>query len=515
MDQNKNGPVLMWFRKDLRVQDNTALFRASAQAEANSSNVVAFYVICGQQFTKHSYSPARLDLILRALKELKRRLWEDFNIPLMIIHSETLKKVPDVVESLVKELGATHVFFNQEYEIDERDRDKKFQEITQVTVFSVDDECLIPPGCALTRKGNVYLVFTPFLNFWNRELDNFLKLSPNPMKNKKKVEVRETIIPQSLSEIQGYMLPIPQDSLLCFCREQWPATEEEAKNKLKLFVANTAQNYNETRNFPAKHGTSRLSAYMASGILSTRQCVYEMKYGESGDKSKTQGGAQWIQELAWRDFYRHILFANPKICKNRPLKEETERVKWEEPTKTLELWKQGKTGFPVVDAAMRQLKTTGWMHNRLRMIAAVFLTKHLLLDWRHGELYFMQNLIDGDFASNNGGWQWCASTGSTSSQPYFRIFNPIRQSSKFDPDGNFIRQYVPELRGIKDKKAIHEPFFHMGPLEFQALSYPEPIIEQKFARERAINAFKILYKSNAVTRTASDDDEDTKKRTKY
>ncbi|ERI52767.1 hypothetical protein N878_17765, partial [Pseudomonas sp. EGD-AK9] len=204
--------------------------------------------------------------------------------------------------------------------------------------------------------------------------------------------------------------------------------------------------------------------------------------------SGNPGAVTWINELLWREFYKHILVGYPRVSMHRAFRQETEALPWRDAPDELAAWQQGRTGLPIVDAAMRQLRATGWMHNRLRMIVAMFLTKNLLIDWREGERFFMRQLIDGDLAANNGGWQWSASTG-TDAAPYFRIFNPISQSQKFDPDGHFIRHWVPELAGL-NKRDIHDPAALGGLLA--PAGYPRPIVDLARSRERALAAFKHL-----------------------
>ncbi|RKP17893.1 DNA photolyase, FAD-binding/Cryptochrome, partial [Rozella allomycis CSF55] len=222
-----------------------------------------------------------------------------------------------------------------------------------------------------------------------------------------------------------------------------------------------------------------------------RECLNEALIANKGLlDSGNEGAVTWISELCWREFYRHVLFHYPRVCMYQPFKLETKNIKWRDDPEGFEKWCKGETGYPIVDAGMRQLNKTGWMHNRSRMIAAMFLTKDLLIDWRKGEKYFMENLIDGDFASNNGGWQWSASTG-TDSQPYFRVFNPLLQSQKNDPDGVFIKKWVPELKGL-NKKQIHCPKDCLGASEFKKLNYPLPLVDHDMARKRAIDAFKNL-----------------------
>ena len=200
------------------------------------------------------------------------------------------------------------------------------------------------------------------------------------------------------------------------------------------------------------------------------------------------GLTSWVNELIWREFYQHVAVGFPQVCRHQPFQEHTKQLRWRDDDKGFQAWCEGRTGYPIVDAAMRQLVTTGWMHNRLRMVTAMFLSKHLLIDWRRGEAFFMRHLIDGEFCANNGGWQWAASTG-TDAAPYFRIFNPTTQSTRFDPEGEFIAHWLPELKSLP-KKARHAPPQDM----LNPTDYPAPIVDHKAARQRALDAFKALSK---------------------
>jgi deoxyribodipyrimidine photo-lyase len=258
--------------------------------------------------------------------------------------------------------------------------------------------------------------------------------------------------------------------------ERWPAGEEYAHSQLEQFIQERSYEYDKRRDFPGEQGTSVLSPYLAIGAISTRQCLQSAVNENRGSLDEGQPGiVSWINELIWREFYRHILASDESLCRFKPFKPETDNLPWRHDQQQFELWKVGKTGYPIVDAAMRQLNETGWMHNRLRMVVSMFLTKHLFIDWRWGEWYFMSKLVDGDFASNNGGWQWSASTG-VDAVPYFRIFNPTRQSIRFDPDGNFIRRFVPELRSLSSKH-IHQPSNEQA----LALGYALPMVDHKEA----------------------------------
>jgi deoxyribodipyrimidine photo-lyase len=275
--------------------------------------------------------------------------------------------------------------------------------------------------------------------------------------------------------------------------ENWPSGEDHAHARMEDFVKHKSQHYHQHRDFPDKDAGSQLSPYLAIGCLSTRQCL-QAALNENGGiiDDGPSGLSTWINELIWREFYSHLLADNEALCRFKPFRAETDYLPWRHDEKDFEAWKLGQTGFPIVDAAMRQLNQTGWMHNRLRMIVAMFLTKHLFIDWRWGEAYFMSKLIDGDFASNNGGWQWSASTG-VDAVPYFRIFNPTRQSQRFDPQGDFIRRYVPELSHL-NAKDIHQPNAD------QALSsgYVLPLVDHKQATGQTKLYFSQLNEGSAL-----------------
>jgi deoxyribodipyrimidine photo-lyase len=285
------------------------------------------------------------------------------------------------------------------------------------------------------------------------------------------------------SNVTGF--ETPGDSL----RALWPAGEREACRRLDSFADAQIDYYKNERDFPAKPGTSQLSAYLAAGVISPRQCLHAALHSNQGEfESGKVGAVTWINELLWREFYKHILVGYPRVSRHRAFRPETEALAWRDAPEELAAWQEARTGLPIIDAAMRQLLETGWMHNRLRMVVAMFLTKNLLIDWREGERFFMRHLIDGDLAANNGGWQWSASTG-TDSAPYFRIFNPLSQSEKFDGEGVFIKHWLPELAGL-NKKEVHNPA-NLGGL-FGVADYPSPIVNLSTSRQRALAAFKNL-----------------------
>jgi len=276
--------------------------------------------------------------------------------------------------------------------------------------------------------------------------------------------------------------------------DRFPAGEMEARRRLEFFIENGIGGYDESRNRMDLEGTSALSPYLRFGMISARQAVWAARQAElaAGSAEARHGAEAWLTELIWREFYITILYHFPEV-QRRAFRSKMRNISWRNDTQEFRAWAEGRTGYPVVDAAMRQLRQTGWMHNRARMISASFLTKDLLIDWRRGEKHFMRHLIDGDPAANNGGWQWTAGTG-TDAAPYFRIFNPALQSLKFDPQGAYIRRFVPELRRVPDS-FIHSPWEMSLDLQHQTgcligKDYPVPIVDHSMARERALLAYR-------------------------
>ncbi|MBY0309284.1 MAG: hypothetical protein K2Q09_11125, partial [Phycisphaerales bacterium] len=270
----------------------------------------------------------------------------------------------------------------------------------------------------------------------------------------------------------------------------WPAGESAAERRLDAFCSSRLTGYRAERDAPALDATSVLSPYLAVGAISPRRCIAAAAGRNGGGlDSGDPGAAAWISEVIWREFYRHIVVHFPRVSMGRAFKPATDRLQWSRDERLLAAWAGGRTGFPIVDAGMRQLAATGWMHNRVRMIVAMFLSKDLFLDWRLGERHFMLNLVDGDLAQNNGGWQWSASTG-TDAAPYFRVYNPVSQSRAHDPKGVYIRRWVPELRDLPDEH-LHDPSL-LPALLRTPLDYPMPVIDRSTTRARVTAAFKAL-----------------------
>lgn len=470
--------MLVWFRRDLRVNDNIALDEA---ARASSSGVIAVYCISPKQWKEHDEADCKVGFWMENLRALQRQL-EQLNIPLRLLTMDGFAEAPEAMLKLARQFDCQCLYFNREYEVNEARRDADVTERLEgegIEVRSFDDRVLLPPDAVLSQQGKPYSVFTPFKKQWISQAEAIeFKERPTPSKQPK-IDVQSSEIPASIS---GFDLSLLRSDL-------WPAGEDAAQERLSKFAENRIRDYNDHRDLPAVNGTSLLSPYLAAGVLSVRQCLHRAMEANRGSlERKGWGASTWISELIWREFYTQVMVHFPRVSMHQPFQKDTNRLEWRDDEEQLQAWQSGKTGYPIVDAAMRQLNQTGWMHNRLRMVAAMFLSKHLLIDWRKGERYFMQRLIDGDLAANNGGWQWSASTG-TDAVPYFRIFNPYSQSQRFDEEGAFIKRLCPELDSVP-ASALHDPKKLDG--YRSDAEYPEPIVGHKEGRERALAAFKSL-----------------------
>ncbi|KAL1761031.1 DNA photolyase, FAD-binding/Cryptochrome [Schizophyllum commune] len=512
--------VVYWMRmQDMRIEDNRALALASAEAQKTKKPLVVIYVISPQDYAAHDRGARRIDFMLRNLRIIKIKL-DEMHIPLHVVTHSPRSTLPRRIISLLSLVGARKLYANIEYEVDELRRDIQVCDIAKkdgMKATFVHDKCIVEPGVAVKKDGSYYAVYSPFQRLWLATLNDyqgrFLDPSPEPAANNKSVRKHEKLgelfngtIPES---VEGFELDEDDRKKMA---EYWPAGEEAALLVLDRFLSTKSrpeqaggvnplsqgaeesekhariQVYGDERDRVNADTTSRISPYLASGIISARRCVRStMKLTGSSkvDGGRNTGIGRWIQELAWRDFYVSVLVGFPRVSMGRPFIEKYADIVWEGgDISEVKAWKEGRTGYPIVDAGMRCIKETGWLHNRLRMTTAMFLVKDLMVDWRVGERYYMQNLIDGDLASNNGGWQWSASTG-VDPAPYFRIFNPYLQSEKADPEGDFIRMFVPELKSLKGKE-IHNPPAAVA----KRLGYPLPIVKHSEAKDRAIRRFK-------------------------
>ncbi|OQQ09742.1 deoxyribodipyrimidine photo-lyase [Vibrio splendidus] len=468
---------ILWIRRDLRIHDNPALVSA-----VENGVTIAVFISTPQTWQQHHLAPIKADFIYRHLKQLDSQLAE-FGITLLHLKATDFDDQSKQLIDLCKQLDAKCVYANSEPEVDEQARDRKL--ISSGLNLKISDcDVMLPLGSVLNKQGEMFKVFTPFKNAWLKEVQvKGIICSPAPVVPTERSQTQLPDDLQALTISADYDFDFPRvDS------SRWPLSQDVLGNVIPNFLGNKVNDYARLRDIPSVKGTSGLSPYLAIGAVSPRWLAIQLIQQQPDLLFDTQLPAFcWLNELIWRDFYKHLMFHHPKLVKGANFQQKYNGLDWYHDHPSFKAWCEGKTGYPLVDAAMRQLVETGWMHNRLRMVVASFLTKHLLIDWRWGERFFMSHLIDGDFSANNGGWQWASSTGCDA-QPYFRIFNPITQSEKFDPKGIFIRKYIPELQNIPDKH-VHFPHDFIAKNGIDS-EYWQPIVEHKEARLRALAFFK-------------------------
>jgi deoxyribodipyrimidine photo-lyase len=462
---------IVWLRNDLRLLDNPALWHACNASE----EVVALYLITEDQWKSHGDAICKINFWLKNLSSLQNSLAE-LNIPLKILEAEVYKNCPEVISKYCKEKNISNVYLNLEYPINELNRDREVYKTLKengIGVHTYHDQVIHEPGSLKTGAGNNFSVYSPFKRKWFELLkDEMLDLFPIP-KQKNKTDEKSSDLSALIDKY---------DNPIC---SNWEIGEIKVQQNISKFLKSKGSSYKEDRNFPGMDGCSKISPYLNAGIISAKWCLVEAAKNNNGDLAEGDKGiVHWVSEILWREFYRHIIYNFPKVSKNKPFLDYTDKMVWSDNRVFFEAWKKGRTGIPIVDAGIREMLSTGWMHNRTRMIVAMFLSKNLLIDWRWGEEFFMNNLIDGDIASNNGGWQWSASTG-TDAAPYFRIMNPMTQSERFDPEGKYIRTWIPELKNCPTKD-IHLP---SNP---ESYNYVTPIVDLKESRQNAIKAFEKL-----------------------
>ena len=463
---------LVWLRNDLRMDDNPAL----RQACVSSEEVHCIYIFSREQMEIHNQANCKIEFIISNLRNLGNSL-KEINIPLTIVNSDGFDDNANKILDVINERSISKVYWNNMFGVDENERDREVQNVLNdknIYYETFNDQVVYSPGTITTKEDKPYSVFTPFKRRW---IENF---------NLELLDIEFNYTSKNNSGIDSNIneFNFEFEKLHTVDMSIWRIGEANAISMLNNYLEKKVLSYSKDRNDPIIDGTSRLSPYLASGIISPKRCILEaLKRNNFELDSGESGIVKWIDEIIWREFYKNIMHSFPKVSKGLPFQDYTKNIKWRFDQDEFEAWKRGKTGFPIIDSAMRQLNTEGWMHNRLRMVVAMFFTKNMLHDWRLGEAFFMENLIDGDFSSNNGGWQWSSSTG-TDAAPYFRIFNPITQSKNFDRDGLFIKKHIEELQDL-DKKEIHDPSEKVR----KHLNYPMQILDLKESRLRAIDAF--------------------------
>lgn len=463
---------LCWFRRDLRSEDHAALYAALKA----SDRVLCAFVFDTEILDKlPDRRDRRVEFIWASVAELRSEL-ELLGGGLEVLYGPARSEIP----RLALDLGVEAVFANHDYDPAAIARDEQVAgTLTHAGIawLTRKDQVIFEKDEVLTQAGRPYTVFTPYKNAWLKKLEPFfLKNYPVGKYRARLAPARAQRIP-SLSDIGFEKTNLAELEV--------PTGSSGAKRLFAQF-RRRMDRYHERRDFPALKGPSYLSVHLRFGTISVREAA------RAAWLTRSRGAAVWLKELIWRDFYHMILHHFPHVVEHA-FRPEFDSLVFPNDKKLFEAWCEARTGYPLVDAAMRQINQTGYMHNRLRMVAASFLVKDLLIDRRWGERYFAEHLIDFDLASNNGGWQWAASTGCDA-QPYFRIFNPVMQSQKFDPDSKFIRRYLPELAGC-DNRHIHAPWLMTKEQQRKAgvvigRDYPAPIVEHDVQRKRALALYK-------------------------
>ncbi|MEM7067060.1 MAG: FAD-binding domain-containing protein [Cyanobacteria bacterium P01_B01_bin.77] len=470
--------ILFWHRRDLRISDNLGL----AAARERSPKVLGVFCLDPAILEAGDVAPARVTYMIGCLAELQDR-YQQAGSELLILKGNPVQEIP----KLATALSATAVYWNRDVEPYSRQRDTAVADALRERGIEIRtktwDQLLHAPGDVLTGSDTPYSVYGPFWRNWYQQtkaapvetLANLTGLSPTEKSKADAAGMIKLPSAKALGFEWGYPLPVDpgetaaQELLSEFCREDRAIVE-----------------YDEQRNIPSVAGTSMLSAALKFGAIGIRTvwAAADAAYGRCRSDEAHSNIKTWMQELAWREFYQHVMYFFPELA-DGPYREAWKDFPWDNDEEKFAAWCEGRTGYPIVDAAMRQLNETGWMHNRCRMIVASFLTKDLIIDWRWGEKYFMQKLIDGDLSANNGGWQWSASSGMDPKP--LRIFNPASQAKKFDADAEYIRQWVPEIRHVATGALVTGK---LSPLDLEGTGYSSPIVDHK--KQQAL--FKELYK---------------------
>jgi len=477
--------VIHWFRsKDLRIHDNKALYKASLLAKEKSKSLICVYVYCAEEFQWHGTSPARSDLIVRTLGLMQSEL-KELNIPLVFATAKGRKDIVPTTVDFVKSNNASHVYANFEYEVDEIRRDiKVLEQVGKDAQMSLyHDQTVVEPGFVRTGSGGPLKVFTPYHRAWLgivKDSPDLLDTVGPPEKTKQSPDVKggSDTVP-SVPENKKF----DSEETTKRIRKLWPAGHSAGIQRLKHFINDKIEDYAATRSDPSKDSSSRMSAYFSSGTVSIREALSEIrKYNSNSADFSTSGASAgvsaWVRELVFRELYRQMMIVIPHNSMNLPQNLKFESVQWEDDEEGWKKWYEGRTGVPFIDAGMRQLNHEAYMHNRLRMNVSSYLYCNLLIDYRRGERYFAETLVDWDLCNNTQGWE-----------PSYTVFNPVSQAERNDPTGDYIRKWVPELKDVKGK-AVYEPHKRLSKNEFKKLGYPEPHVDWHETKQRAIQRFK-------------------------
>ncbi len=498
-DQTPKQTAIFWFRQDLRLSDNPGFKAALEWAEAHGGTVVPVYIWAPGEEGDWPPGGATQVWLHHSLSALKQSL-ESLGSGLIVSNAVgTSKPLTSelILLQIAQESGAGAVFWNRRYEPFAIERDKEIKSTLKNTGLHVETSngsLLIEPWQVRTKEGKPYQVFGPF---WRSCLAQLEINNDLPVAAPRKLPPL-TKIPKAASTIEELnLLPtIPWHTGIV---NTWKAGEASALEQLQKFIKSGLGEYQSMRNRPDIEGVSRMSPHLHFGEISPRQIWYAVKKKAAHDKDLRAAALSYLREVGWREFSHHLLYHFPATV-TEPLRPEFRSFPWESDKEALQAWQKGLTGYPMVDAGMRELWHTGIMHNRVRMIVASFLVKDLRLPWLDGARWFWDTLVDADLAQNTMGWQWTAGCGADAA-PYFRVFNPVLQGEKFDPDGEYVRHWVPELAKIKSKN-IHRPW--SAPLELAAAGvtlgqdYPHPIVDHAEARQLALAAFQVIKAAKQI-----------------
>jgi deoxyribodipyrimidine photo-lyase len=480
MANQSDSPCIVWFRDDLRLSDHPALHEAAHSGRP----VICLYILDDTQRS----SGARLIggaarwWLAQSLRALQTRL-AVAGVPLVLRKGSATTIIPEVA----RESGAATVFWNEiaqaPHQAVERDIKAALGELGISSQGFIGD-LVAAPNAVRTKEGRGLRVFTPF---WRRV--QAMGAPPNPLPAPTQLRPGPSLAGET---VESLGLEPTRPDWAGGLRETWTPGESAGQERLKDFLSTRLSGYASDRDRPDRDGTSGLSPYLRFGEVSPRQVWHAAHFAAAEHPVRSGDADKFLSELGWREFCRHLLFDVPDLA-TRNLQPSFDAFPWRHDKKALAAWQRGQTGYPIVDAGMRQLWHTGVMHNRVRMVVASFLVKHLLIDWREGEKWFWDTLVDADAGSNPANWQWVAGSGADAA-PYFRVFNPVLQGEKFDPDGIYVRHWVPELKELP-KSAIHQPW-EAAPLELAGAgvtlgkTYPHPIVDHRLGRERALKAYQ-------------------------
>jgi deoxyribodipyrimidine photo-lyase len=455
--------VLHWFRRDLRVTDNTALHHACSEA----GEVIPVYILSTWKRNHRWTGPNRQEFLCGCLESLAKNL-EQLGSRLVLRSGSP----PEELIKLAQETNAQCIYFNQNYGPYDVEIERQLRQVANcagIEIRAFKDTVMLAPDELLNRSGQPFRVFTPYARAWHQHK------KPDPLPRFRKIKTPELIQSE----------PLPTLDRWCLSREAeiLEAGEKAARNRLRNFLKEAIFEYAAQRNQLSLCGTSRLSQDLRFGTISLREVYAACQNAASNcTAGERRGVSAFVNEIVWREFYFQILWHFPNLL-DEDFNRQFLSVRWDCDPDKLRRWREGTTGFPIVDAGMRELNATGFMHNRARMIVAMFLTKDLHIHWLEGEKYFMQKLVDGDIPANNGGWQWSAGTGADAS-PYFRIQNPWTQTETYDPQGDYIKRWVPELKDVNPSRFTRPPSERLAP------DYPIPMVDHGKEREIALERFR-------------------------